>query len=176
MRRLMEKWGTALAVAACVAAITFAAVYTRQDDLRRMAAQQARAAQDQSLSEAQAQSFWTRPVQAPPSQRYIGAYREEGSGLWKTDTRVHYQAYSGQSIAAMCDGTVLEVLEDGIVYQHERGEIITCTGLGSVCVQAGEQLRGGQTIGLAGQAGSICVTVCLNGAYLDPEGLIASDI
>lgn len=176
MRRIMEKWGTALAVAACVAAITFAAVYTRQDDLRRMAAQQARAAQDQSLSEAQSQALWTRPVQAPPSRGYIGAYREQSSGLWRMDARVYYPAYCGQSVAALCEGTVLEMLPEGVVYQREGGEIIQCTGLGSVCVQVGEQLHCGQMIGLAGQAGTVCVTVCLNGAYLDIEELVASDI
>lgn len=49
MRRFLDKWGTAIAAVACALTIVFAAVYTRQDDLKRIAAQEARAAQDQSL-------------------------------------------------------------------------------------------------------------------------------
>ena len=54
MRRFLDKWGTAIAAVACALTIVFAAVYTRQDDLKRIAAQEARAAQDQSLQDAQA--------------------------------------------------------------------------------------------------------------------------
>ena len=55
MRRFLDKWGTAIAAVACALTIVFAAVYTRQDDLKRIAAQEARAAQDQSLQDAQAE-------------------------------------------------------------------------------------------------------------------------
>ena len=41
MRRFLDKWGTAIAAVACALTIVFAAVYTRQDDLKRIAAQEA---------------------------------------------------------------------------------------------------------------------------------------
>ena len=43
MRRFLDKWGTAIAAVACALTIVFAAVYTRQDDLKRIAAQEAAA-------------------------------------------------------------------------------------------------------------------------------------
>ena len=46
MRKLFKKWGEAMLAALCVLAIVFAALYTRQDDLRRMAARSAGSRRD----------------------------------------------------------------------------------------------------------------------------------
>lgn len=81
MRRFLDKWGTAIAAVACALTIVFAAVYTRQDDLKRIAAQEARAAQDQSLQDARQETVWARPVPSAPSEGFRGAYRDE-HGLW----------------------------------------------------------------------------------------------
>ena len=54
MRKLFKKWGEAMLAALCVLAIVFAALYTRQDDLRRMAARSAGSSRDQTLDDAQA--------------------------------------------------------------------------------------------------------------------------
>ena len=128
MRRFLDKWGTAIAAVACALTIVFAAVYTRQDDLKRIAAQEARAAQDQSLQDAQAETVWARPVPSAPSEGFRGAYRDE-HGLWRMQPYTRYPAAYGQSVTAVCAGEVLTVSADSLTYRCAGGETITCAGL-----------------------------------------------
>ena len=137
MRRFLDKWGTAIAAVACALTIVFAAVYTRQDDLKRIAAQEARAAQDQSLPDAQAETVWARPVPSAPSEGFRGAYRDE-HGLWRMQPYTRYPAAYGQSVTAVCAGEVLTVSGDSLTYRCAGGETITCAGLSSVMVKIGD--------------------------------------
>ena len=175
MRRFLDKWGTALAAVACALTIVFAAVYTRQDDLRRMAAQEARAAQDQSLQDAQAEPAWARPVPAGPSAPFRGAYRDE-SGLWRMQPYTRYAAAYGQGVTAVCAGEVLTAAQDSLTYRSAGGEVIACGGLSAVTVRVGDALRCGQRVGTASQGAEITILVRRGETYLDLESLIAPDI
>lgn len=172
MRRFLDKWGTAIAAVACALTIVFAAVYTRQDDLKRIAAQEARAAQDQSLQDAQAEAIWARPVPGNPSAGFRGAYRDE-HGLWRMQPYTRYPAAYGQSVTAICAGEVLTVSDDSITYRRSGGEVILCTGLAAAAVHAGDTLRCGQRVGKAAQDAEIGIAICLDGAYLDLEALLS---
>ena len=175
MRRFLDKWGTAIAAAACALTIVFAAVYTRQDDLKRMAAQEARAAQDQSLQDAQTEPAWARPVPAAPSASFRGAYRDE-NGLWRMQPYTRYAAAYGQSVMAVCAGEVLTAGQDSLTYRSTGGEEIACGGLSAVTVRAGDGLRCGQRIGTADKGAEITILVRREDIYLDLERLIAPDI
>ena len=71
MRRMMKKWGESLLAALCVLAIVFAALYTRQDDLKRMAARDAAASQDETLEHAAPP--WSRPTEGAVLKPFSGA-------------------------------------------------------------------------------------------------------
>ena len=79
MRRMIKKWGESLLAALCVLVILFAALYTRQDDLKRMAAQNAAASQDETLGGAA--SAWARPVEGAVLIPFGDARKE--NGIWR---------------------------------------------------------------------------------------------
>ena len=82
MRSVVKKWSEAALAALCVLAIVFAALYTRQDDLRRLAARSAAESLDQRLEDARTPAPWRMPVPQPPETAYAGAERSAG-GLWR---------------------------------------------------------------------------------------------
>lgn len=172
MRRFLDKWGTAIAAVACALTIVFAAVYTRQDDLKRIAAQEARAAQDQSLQDAQAETVWARPVPSAPSEGFRGAYRDE-HGLWRMQPYTRYPVAYGQSVTAVCAGEVLTVSADSLTYRCAGGETITCAGLSSVMVKIGDTLHCGQRVGMAARDAEITLQVRKGVEYLDLESLLS---
>lgn len=172
MRRFLDKWGTAIAAVACALTIVFAAVYTRQDDLKRIAAQEARAAQDQSLQDAQAETVWARPVPSAPSEGFRGAYRDE-HGLWRMQPYTRYPVAYGQSVTAVCAGEVLTVSADSLTYRCAGGETITCAGLSSVMVRIGDTLHCGQRVGMAARDAEITLQVRKGEEYLDLESLLS---
>ena len=62
MRRFLDKWGTAIAAVACALTIVFAAVYTRQDDLKRCRLRRRRRSGRALCPALQARAFAARTV------------------------------------------------------------------------------------------------------------------
>ena len=171
MRKLFKKWGEAMLAALCVLAIVFAALYTRQDDLRRMAARSAGSSRDQTLDDAQAASAWRAPVSQSPEAAFAGAYREE-SGLWRFSPWVRFSAAFGQRVCAMHAG-VVTLAADGCV-RIDHGDVETrCRGLKTLSVAAGDTVSAGQTVGTAD--GTIELCALRGGEYIDPLSLIDTE-
>ena len=165
MRRMIKKWGESLLAALCVLAIVFAALYTRQDDLRRMAAQNAAASQDESLEKAAAS--WQRPVSGAVIQPFSGAVKE--NGIWRFSPYVRYGAAYGEAVRAMHGGRVSRAEKGCVLLQNEDGTESEYRGLASLRVSEKDSVQAGDTLGNAGSEGWIEVSLWRNGRYADPE-------
>ncbi|MBQ9196068.1 MAG: M23 family metallopeptidase [Clostridia bacterium] len=163
---MIEKWGETALAALCVLAIIFAALYTRQDDLKRLAARDAAASRDESLTEAREQASFQWPVAGAQAEGFIGAARTD-SGLWRFSPYVRFSAVPGQSVLAMAAGTVLRA-EDGCLWiDHGNGIEIGYRQLQSLRAAAGQAVTAGQAVGTAG-SGGIQVCALRDGKYIDP--------
>ena len=169
MRRLIKKWGEAALAVLCVLAIVFAALYTRQDDLRRLAARNAAASQDERLDEARQAPDFQPPVDGARASDFPGAARTPG-GLWRLDPWICYDTVPGQAVCAMGAGQVTESAEDAVVIEHGNGLRTRYRALSFLRVQAGDSVEAGQRIGAA-KDHQVYVCAQRNGAYIDPVGL-----
>lgn len=166
----LRKWrGEVLLACVCVFTVVFAALWTRGDDLRRIAARNAASSEDETLSDLTAAPLWVRPVAGEAIEEYIGARRTAG-GLWEMRPAVRFAARPGQAVVSMAEGTVLSVSKSEVRILHPDG-VEACYGLlGEVLVQVGRQVRAGERIGTAaGEA--VSVSVRRDGAYFDPCSL-----
>ncbi len=100
MRTFLQKWGEYLLALACVVVIVFAALYTRQEDIRRLSAQNAAADHSQTLEEARTDTAFHIPVDGLCSQPFSGAEKTAG-GLWAFDPYAVYTASAGQDVYAV---------------------------------------------------------------------------
>lgn len=166
MRRMMKKWGEPLLAALCVLVILFAALYTRQDDLKRMAAQNAAASRDETLEKA-AEARWARPVAGAVIAPFSGAVRE--CGIWRFSPYVRYTATYGETVRALHPGRVIRAEKDHIVLRNDSGTESEYRGLASLRVQENDILQAGDALGSAGSQGWIEVSLWQNGGYIDPE-------
>ncbi|MBQ9299567.1 MAG: M23 family metallopeptidase [Clostridia bacterium] len=171
MRRLIKKWGEAALAALCVLAIVFAALYTRQDDLRRLAARDAAASRDERLEDVREPSGFQPPIAQRESAGFSGAARTSG-GLWQFSPYADYTAAYGQSICAMGAGTVTQAAGDSVWIDHGGGIRTGYRLLQTLRVIPGQAVEAGQAIGTAGSGGQVQVCALRDGAYIDPQALI----
>ena len=170
MLRVLKKWGEGALAALCVAAILFAALYTRQDDLKRMAAQNAAASQDETLEQAAEPPAFQRPTTQAPAEKWMGAWRSE-AGIWRFSPALRYQTAFDRRVYAMGAGTVIRAEDGAVCIQHPQGVETRCQGLDTLAVRAGEAVQAGQLLGTAREA-EVRVEALRGDSYIDPESLL----
>ncbi len=174
MRTFLQKWGQYLLALACVVVIVFAALYTRQEDVRRLSAQNAAANRSQTLEEAQTEAAFHAPVDGKCCQPFSGAVRTAG-GLWRFDPGVSYTAAAGQSVYAVASGVIIDTADDAVALLHPDGLEFRLSGLQRLRVQAGEQVASGQTIAAVGNEGIVRIVMLKNGSFIDPAAYLPSE-
>ena len=165
MRPWMEKWGSVLLIFFCALVILFSALYTRQDDLRRIAAQSAASGQDETLADAAAARICA-PVQADITQPFTGAYQSE-RGLWKMDPFVHYSVKKNDAVFSCLNGTAESITEQTIILKNDTIRFRLC-GNFQPLVRAGDPVSAGQTIARISQTGELLLSLQISGQYIDP--------
>ena len=165
MRRMIKKWGESLLAALCVLAIVFAALYTRQDDLKRMAARDAAASQDETLEHAAPP--WSRPTEGAVLKPFSGAVRQKG--IWRFSPFVRYSAAYGEAVRALHGGTVVRAEHGGVLLRNDDGTESEYRGLASLRAKEKDRLQAGDILGNAGSDGWIEVSLWRDGRYADPE-------
>ena len=167
MRPWMEKWGSVMLILLCALVILLSALYTRQDDLRRIAAQNAAADQNETLIDL---PTYQPPVAGEVVQSYTGAYKT-AQGLWQMDPYVHYEVRKGARVQSVCSGTVIAADEKQIMLET-RDQLIFCLrGAFSLSVRAGDTVAAGQEIAICEEAGELLLSLSRDGHYLDPLSL-----
>lgn len=172
MRRWLHKWGYTLGVLACISTILFAALYTRQDELRALGAQSASQSADQTLADAQTPA-WTAPAQGDISQRFTWAQRDAQTLFWHAAPYVCYRLTAGDSIYAMCDSVVLSAEEGGLLLQNAQGYRIMYSGDFRPQIYHGAAARLGQSIARMHADGEIRITIRKDNVYIDPLTLLS---
>ena len=165
MRPWMEKWGGVLLIFFCALVILFSALYTRQDDLRRIAAQSAASGQDETLEDAAAARICA-PVQADITQPFTGAYQTE-SGLWKMDPFVHYSVKKNDAVFSCLTGTVESVAQHSIILKNDTFRFRLC-GDFQPLAETGDFVSAGQTVARISQTGELLLSLQISGQYIDP--------
>ena len=165
MRPWMEKWGSVLLIFFCALVILFSALYTRQDDLRRIAAQSAASGRDETLADAAAARICA-PVQADMTQPFTGAYKTDG-GLWKMDPFVHYSVKKNDAVFSCLTGTAESVTDHTIILKNDDFLFRLC-GVFQPLIRAGDHVSAGQTIARIFQTGELLFSLQINGQYIDP--------
>ena len=172
MRKWMEKWGSAAGALACVLVILFAVVYTRQDDIRRLSAQNAAADQSQTLKSAQEAPAVFRPVKGQLLQPFAGA-KQSSSGLWTLYPYTHYQAAAHQEAYAILNGTCTSATAESLVISHENDLIARYSGVFVPEVTTGQAVTAGQRIARI-TTGPLRFSLSQGGHYIDPEAFFLS--
>ena len=165
MRRMIKKWGESLLAALCVLVILFAALYTRQDDLKRMAAQNAAASQDETLGGAA--SAWARPVEGAVLIPFGDAHKD--NGIWRFSPYVRYEAASGSAVRAIHPGRVVRAENGAVLLRNDDGTESEYRGLRTLQAKEKDSLQAGETLGRAGSEGFIEIALWRDGGYIDPE-------
>lgn len=168
MRKWMEKWGSALGALVCAAVIIFAALYTRQDELRARAAQNAASSQNQTLEMAQNERQVCRPTDGQMLQAFQGAYRN-ASGFWQMRPYVLYAVFPHQEVCAVQAGEILHISAQSIEIAHQNGLISRYTGQFSTETQAGVSVACGQRIARIKSGDTLQFSLLQGGVYIDPE-------
>lgn len=163
MRLWMEKWGSVLLIFFCTLVILFSALYTRQDDLKRIAAQNAAADQNETLDTL---PRYCPPTSSAPLNDFFGAFQTE-NGLWQLNPYIHYAPAKGSRVLACCDGLILQADTEQIVLQADSGLRFTLLGEFLLRVQSGDTVAVGQEIASAA-AGELKLSLSLHDHYLDP--------
>lgn len=168
MRPWMEKWGSVLLIFFCALVILFSALYTRQEDVKRLSAQNAAASQDETLSSATAR--YTAPAAGDIVQGYRGAYKTD-SGLWRFDPFVHYSAQKGAKVFAVSDGSITLFHDNEIIILGKSNHVFRLKGDFSPLVNPGDTVASGQQIATIVKAGELLFAVSTDDHYLDPLSL-----
>lgn len=171
MHLWLEKWGSAAGALLCALVIVFAAVYTRQDEMRKPPAQNAAADQNQTLKDVSAPRY-ALPADAPLLSGFRGAYRE--NGLWRFDPCVCYQTSPGQEVRAVAAGTVTQLSDGKIEIAHENNLISCYQGTFSVAVKTGETVSFGQRIARMTKE-SLRFSLRQDDCFIDPEAFFAQN-
>lgn len=172
MHLWMEKWGSAAGALLCALVIIFAALYTRQDELRRAPTKNAAADQSQTLQNTPSPHF-ARPADAPLISAFQGAYRQ--NGIWQMRPSVHYKTSIGQEIRAIAGGTVTHAADNLIEIIHADDLIACYQGEFSLLVHVDESLSAGQRIARMAK-GNLCFSLQQAGRYMDPEAFFLRHI
>lgn len=165
MRPWMEKLCSVLLVIFCALVILFSALYTRQEDVRNLAAQNAAASRDETLAEAAAR--YAVPVAGDITQLYQGAYKTS-SGLWAFDPFVRFSVRKGEKVFAPAGGSILSCSETEIRIAGEDDQLFRLKGAFSPLVSIGDRITAGQDIARITQAGEVCLSLSVSGHYIDP--------
>lgn len=136
----------------------------------------------------------TAPTSAPvakPATPDLGATRTAASGSGRfqmpvngsivrayskgSNDGIDLSAGSGSPVKAAASGSVAAVTRDTdgvpiVVIRHEGQLMTVYAGMGALSVQKGDQVKAGQQIGTAGNAGSIHFEVRQGYDSVDPEG------
>ena len=171
MRAWAKRWGEYLLALVCVTVIVFASVYTRQEDLQRVAVRGAAGSQDQTLGEAVPPPAWHAPIDGALRTPFQGA-RRDAAGFWRFSPAVQYAAAYGQPVFAMAAGRISEATADSLTLTTAEGIEIVYAQLGALRVQAGEQVDAGQRIASGGNGGTISIVARKDDVYIDPEALL----
>lgn len=165
MRPWMEKLGSVLLVIFCALVILFSALYTRQEDVRNLAAQNAAASRDETLAEAAAR--YAAPVAGDITHLYQGAYKAS-SGLWAFDPFVRFGVRKGEIVLAPASGSILSCHEAEIRIVGENDQLLRLKGAFSLLVSTGDLITVGQEIARITQAGELYLSLSVNGHYINP--------
>lgn len=168
MRKWLEKWGSTLGAFLCVLIILFAAVYTRQDDLRRLAAENAASDQSETLRDVQPSPAVYRPVSSKLLSPFSGAVQSE-SGFWQFDPYIRYEAASYQEILSILNGVCLHADEECILISHPDALISCYRGEFSPEIKANDPVTAGQRIARMKKGGILCFSLQKDSHYIDPE-------
>lgn len=199
-RRFVQRQGFAVMTVICAAIIAGSAAWTQQAGFRRVTptpppdAASAADLWQQSLQSAatpvpsptEAPPTWLSPVGTLEVMRGFDGERliPTGiAGLWRVHDAVDLAAEADEPVAAMRDGTVLQVTEQsglGIcaVIDHADGFIAEYAGLAATELRAGQRVKAGENIGTAGHAHGTNAPPCLHlrvtqeGLAVDPLPLL----
>lgn len=171
-RRFVRRQGFAVMTILCAAVIAGSAAWTRKAGFQRIVpsptaeVQSAADLWQQSLqnavtdppAEAKA-PVWQSPLTELSLLQGFDAERLVPSGipgLWRVHDAVDLAASPGEAVAAMRDGTVINVTEDvygaTVVIDHGDGCVAEYAGLSETNHQPGQQIRAGEIIGSVGEA------------------------
>lgn len=199
----MERQGFYIVLALCVLTILLTAVFTNLNPKPQSDPTPppglAAAADDPSVQRlAQAATPTPSPTQAPPQfvfplaneqavyRAFDGARPAyfEASKLWQLHPAVDIRAQYGQSVLAVADGTVQEIIENTgdsviLVLTHAAGYESRFRGLVGVTVRVGDTVRAGQAVGSAGygpliekeDGAHVHLEILKDGIYMDPANL-----
>lgn len=167
MRSWMEKWGSMILVLLCTLVILFSALYTRQDDLRRIAAQNAAADQNETLHQLTA---YCPPVRKEAVRLFSGACKNE-KGFWQLDPYVHYPLSQTAAVFSVCDGVVLAADAEQILLEADNQLLFRLRGAFSLLINAGDAVAAGQQIATSTSSGELLLSLSSDGHYLDPLSL-----
>lgn len=202
-RRFVQRQGFVVMTVICAAIIAGSAAWTQQAGFRRMPEPTPDAASaadlwQQSLqsaatpapSPADAQPLWQCPVGALKVEQGFDAQRLVPSGitgLWRVHDAVDLAADEGEPVAAMRDGTVLEIAEQSgmgicVVADHGDGIVAEYAGLSAAAVQPGVRVKAGEPLGTAGHPHGPNAPACLHlrvtrdGSPFDPMSLLSPSL
>ena len=169
MQSWLKRWGEGLLAALCILSIVFAAIWTRGEDLRKLAAQGAAAGGDETLRDVQTPAPWARPLEGGAFSAYKGAVKSDG--LWTFDPWVKSPAARGQPVYAPAPG-IVETADNGRVVLRLAKDVTLCfSGLGALSVSPGDQAAAGQRLGLVGADAGLALSAQRGGEYFDPLSL-----
>ncbi len=130
----------------------------------------------------------TYPVKNP---NVVRGYSKESTyfktlNVWKPHTGVDFEAELGDDVYAMNDGEVTKVFDDKMfgksIEISANNVIVTYSGLGSVDVKKGDNIKAGEKIGSVGAVPfeasdktHIHISLRVNGKYADPLSFIGNN-
>ena len=161
-----EKRGSVLLIIFCALVILFAALYTRQDDLKRAAAKNAAADQNEKLGSL---PVFCAPVASQPTQSYCGVYKSE-SGLWQLDPYVRYDVKTGEKILSPCTGVI--DFSDGKSIRIRAAKDLVFDLTGSFEILASGSVSCGQQIARCTAPGVLLFGLTEGGKHVDPLSLL----
>lgn len=162
MRPWMEKWGSVMLIFFCALVILFSALYTRQDDLRRIAARNAASDQSEQLSDVLSIRY-VPPVKSTAARTYKGIYKE--TGLWQLDPYVYYAVRKGDVIYACCDGDITHAASGTVLLTS--GDL-TFGLLGDFSLTAKDHVNVSQPLAVMHSSGELRLFLMNKGNYVDP--------
>lgn len=176
---LLEKWGPYALALLCAAVILLSALWTRREEANPPGG--AAVLSDESQRMADVTASPAPPVLARPANGgVITGFSEKpvffpASGVWMVHPALDFAAAAGDKIFAMGEGIVSAIQEDGVALTLENGLTCLYRGLSEIFVQAGQQVRAGECMGLAGGnvplegEGRVCVAVLSDEGKIDFE-------
>jgi hypothetical protein len=116
----------------------------------------------------------------PPSDAAIVDHFRPPPHLWDAGNRgIDYGTEPGAAVAAAADGRVVFAGQVGgalhVTVEHTDGLRTSYSFLDTITVRAGDRVRGGDVIGIAGGPFHFGVRTP-DGAYLDPEAVLAGTV